>query len=351
LTEPSRTPGDGIASPPGPAPDVLPSAPEGPPGARIFSLEGRPAPALYLLGWLLTIVGAALLFIAVGAPPSTAASVMAALGLATLATGLASAAGYQLVARADRHPSLYRGPSPMLMLALVICAGSLVAGLASVVFALDATRPLPFLITLVISNVAFIVCIWLFVVRSGALSWHQMGWPVWRLEGTRARIGPVATAAATGALVMVPTMLAVSLLAGILGSILHVTAPDVLPDMTTSAETVFVALAAAVVAPIGEETFFRGFALTAWLRDLGPRAALLRSAVLFAVVHILNITSASFGEGLAQAVLELTAILPLGLVLGALFLRYGMAAAIAGHVTYNGLLLLIVLVAARSQGG
>jgi membrane protease YdiL (CAAX protease family) len=117
--------------------------------------------------------------------------------------------------------------------------------------------------------------------------------------------------------------------------------------MTTSLDTLAVALAAAIVAPIGEESFFRGFALTAWLRDLGPRTALVRSAVLFAGVHVLNITSLSFGEGLAQAILEFAAILPLGLVLGWLFLRYGMAAAIAAHVTYNGLLLTVVLIAPR----
>jgi membrane protease YdiL (CAAX protease family) len=116
--------------------------------------------------------------------------------------------------------------------------------------------------------------------------------------------------------------------------------------MTTSTETLVVALAAAIVAPIGEETFFRGFALTAWLRDLGPRAAIVRSAVLFAFVHIANITASSFGEGLAQATLQVTVILPLGLVLGWLFVWRGMAAAIGGHVTYNGLLLALVLLRA-----
>ena len=51
-------------------------------------------------------------------------------------------------------------------------------------------------------------------------------------------------------------------------------------------------LGAAVVAPIAEEIFFRGFALSAWQRDLGPRPALVRSALFFALVHIANVGAA-----------------------------------------------------------
>jgi membrane protease YdiL (CAAX protease family) len=110
---------------------------------------------------------------------------------------------------------------------------------------------------------------------------------------------------------------------------------------------VVVAVAAAIIIPIGEELFFRGFAMTAWLRDLGPRAALVRSSLFFALVHIANISSTTFGEGAAQAVLQTAIILPVGFVLGWLFLRRGMAAAIGGHVAYNGLLLALVLLVGR----
>ena len=44
-----------------------------------------------------------------------------------------------------------------------------------------------------------------------------------------------------------------------------------------------------------------------------------------------------------RPILQTAVILPVGLVLGWLFLRRGMAAAIAGHVTYNGLLLGLAL--------
>jgi membrane protease YdiL (CAAX protease family) len=343
LTEPDEIEAGGTRT----AVDPLAPQAEGPPGGRVFTLEGRAAPGLYLVAWLLSVGGAAMLFVVAGAPTSPGISILAALALGALSLGLAAAAGYQLVARADRHPSLYRGPSPLLLLALVIVAGGLVAGVLSLVFTLDPGAPLPFLASLLVSNLAFLLCIWLFVVRSGAFSWREMGWPIWFGPPARSTISRLGSAIVTGALLMVPTTFAVSLLAGIVATLLDVRPPQVLPDMTTSIDTLAVALAAAVVAPIGEESFFRGFALTAWLRDRGPRSALIRSALLFAGVHILNITSLSFGEGLAQAVLEVAAILPLGLVLGWLFLRHGMAAAIAGHVTYNGLLMTLVLVAPR----
>ena len=79
-----------------------------------------------------------------------------------------------------------------------------------------------------------------------------------------------------------------------------------------------VALAAAIVAPIGEELFFRGFALTAWLRDLWGRAPASFGAPRSSPrIHILNITpTTSFAEGAGQAVLQSAVIFPVGLVLG-----------------------------------
>jgi len=137
------------------------------------------------------------------------------------------------------------------------------------------------------------------------------------------------------------------ILGGIVGLLLGVEAPQVLPPSESASDGLFVVLAAALVIPIGEELFFRGFALTAWLRDLGPRAALVRSSLLFALVHIANIGGVGFVEGLSQAVLLFVVLLPVAFVLGWLFLRHGMAAAISGHVTYNSLLLLLAYLASK----
>ena len=54
----------------------------------------------------------------------------------------------------------------------------------------------------------------------------------------------------------------------------------------------------------------------------------------------------SFAEGAGQAILQTAVILPVAFVLGWLFLRHGMAGAIGGHVTYNGLLFSLALLAA-----
>jgi membrane protease YdiL (CAAX protease family) len=168
-----------------------------------------------------------------------------------------------------------------------------------------------------------------------------MGWPTWQGTGLRQVLRAIGESVA----MMLPLTFALALVGGILALLLDVEAPSVIPVAGSSAEALAIALAAALVIPIGEELFFRGFALTAWLRDLGPRSALVRSALFFALIHIANISATSFGEGAAQALLQTVVLLPVGFALGWLFLRRGMAAAIGGHVTYNGLLLFLSLVA------
>jgi membrane protease YdiL (CAAX protease family) len=227
---------------------------------------------------------------------------------------------------------------------VVLAASAVVSGALGLAGMADPTRPFGFLLSLVIVGLSYLATVWLFAVRTGALTWSDMGWPV----ETGGRIRRLLRATGEAVIVMVPTTVGVLLLGGILAQLLDVRAPQALPTPASSLEALAVAVAAAVVAPIGEEAFFRGFALTAWLRDLGARSAITRSATFFAAVHIINITAdqGEPGQGLGQAVLQFAVILPLGLVLGWLFLRGGLAMAVAGHVTYNGLLL--VLLALRS---
>jgi len=311
----------------------------------VFTLEGRPVPSLYLLAWLLTVGGiAALLFVA-QAGPSAGGGLVAFVATVSLGLGLAAAAGYQLVARLDRHPDRYRGPSPLILFGLVLVVSALVSAGLAILGLVDIDRPVGFLIGLVAVAGTYLVVIWLFVVRGGAMGWTDMGWPG---RGTSMR--QLLKDAGTAMLVMLPVTVGVLVWGSLLASLLRATAPETLPDASNATEAVALVLAAAVVAPIGEEAFFRGFALTAWWRDLGTRAALVRSALFFAIVHILNIQVApgEAGQGIAQALLSFLVILPLGFVLGWLFRRRGMVAAIAGHVTYNGLLLVLVALAAMS---
>ncbi len=331
------------------SPGVVPPPSSGPPGGRIFTLDGRPVPSLYLGTWLFSIGGIAALLIATQAQPSTGRSLMALAGIVALGIGLAAGAGYQVVARGERPAESYHGPSPVLLFGLVLVISTLASAVLGAANLVDPEQPYGFLFGLLVVGLAYLVTIELFVVRSGALSWSAMGWPVRRPGMLRVALRDVGVAV----FVMVPVTLGVLVWGALLASVLQVTAPETLPDAHGSTEALAVVLAAAVIAPIGEEAFFRGFALSAWLRDLGERPALIRSALFFAVVHILNIRVATeqASEGLGQAMLQFAVILPLGLALGWLFLRRGIVAAIAGHMAYNGFLLgLLALSRAAAPG-
>ena len=157
-------------------------------------------------------------------------------------------------------------------------------------------------------------------------------------------IGVLVTDVVVGAGVTLVAMIAIGLLALVVSALLGgVQAPDILPTSRAPLDVALIAIATVVIAPVGEELFFRGFSLTAWWRDLGPRSALIRSAIFFAVVHILNVTADDFGTGLRQVILVVAQILPLAFVLGWLFIRRGIGASIAGHVTYNAVVLIAAL--------
>ncbi len=339
-------PDDG--SPPGQPPAGQP--PPGPPGGRIFSLEGRPAPSLYLIGWLGSAAGLAIVAVALLSGSPSVAPLIALIGICVLTIGLSVAAGYQLVARASRPAYAYRGPSPLILFGVVLGL-STVLSFALGLIGLRSDEPAGFLIALGVVAATYLLVVGLFLVRTGVLRWSEMGWlgwPVGTRYGAARLLGDVAYAVA----LMVPTLLLALILAAILSQLLGVLPTQILPDAVTGGDRILILVAAAILAPIGEELFFRGFALTAWLRDLGPRAALIRASMLFAIVHIANVDVApgQAGVGLAQALIQFAVILPVGTVLGVLFLQRGMVAAIAGHMAYNGLGLLLYL-AGRSVAG
>lgn len=318
----------------------LEGPPEGPPGGGVFSLEGRQTPGLYLVAWILTVGGLGLTFL-IGpmASDATASVVLTALGALTVMTGLAAGAGSQILDRRDRHPNHYRGPSPLLaFLAYTFALAALGLGLVSAGLA-DPDDPAGFLWIGLLQVLGYVAVVWLFAVRSGALSWRQMGWLTWSGTG----LWPVLRAIGVAVAVVLPATVVLLVATGILSMVLGVEPPDVVPVPTTGTESFAIAVAAGLLIPFGEELFFRGFALTAWMRDLGARTAIIRSAVFFALIHIVNVTAVDFGEGLAIVLLQTAIILPLGLLLGWLFVRHGAAAAVAGHAAYNSLLMAIWL--------
>ena len=321
----------GLADPPPP--------PAGPPGGRIFSLDDRPVPALYLLAWLLTGIGAAMLLFSTQAPPSPGRTLVLLVALLLLGSGLAAGSGYQVVARRSRPDPWYRGPAPVLVFGLVVVLSALGSGLLGAVGLAPETAA-GFLVGLLVVAGGYLLGVIAFVVRTGVFTWTEMGWPAAGPGRTRRALSALVTGAAV-TLVAAPVVL---VLAGIVGQAIGSEAPQILPQARGVTDRILIALAVAVVAPVGEEIFFRGFALAAWARDLPVRSALVRSALFFAVVHIANITTVSFADGAKQALLQLAVIVPLGLILGWLFLRRGILAAIGGHVAWNALILGLTLV-------
>ncbi len=109
--------------------------------------------------------------------------------------------------------------------------------------------------------------------------------------------------------------------AGILSTFFPVQPDSPLPPAGDHGGLLLNLVAGAIIAPIGEELLFRGFATTAWARDLGPRRALVQGALFFAVVHVLTITGGTAGGALGLAVIGFVARLPVALALGWLFVE------------------------------
>lgn len=310
--------------------------PAGPRPGRAFSLEGRPAAGLYLFGWLLTAVGLGLLFIALQvAPPAGGVLLMAA--LLTLGGGFSAAAGYQIVARRSRPPPAFRGASPTLLLGIQLIL-SVAFGIPLLVLGVPdpTTSAIGFLVVSLTLMATYVAVVWLFGVRSGALTWSDMGFPA------RASAARLLRDIGFGVGTMLVVWPLTTLLVVFLALFLNSSPPDVVPPVQTATDTLLVALGAALLVPIGEEVLFRGYALTAWMRDLGARSALIRSTLFFAFAHILSVTASTFDEGARQALLTVVVITPVGAALGWIFLRRGVVAAIAGHATFNLIGVLLV---------
>ena len=323
--------------------------PEPRPGLKTFTLEGRAAPGLFLVGWLAVIMGAGVLIVASlsGLGP-TIRLVLALVGLGLLSLGLVAGAGSQAMERKARAVSqgdgeshgagvgVYAGPSPFLVLLaalpLSILLVTVVVG-PLVGLGLDAGGPAAIFITVALQGIVYIALIRLLVVGPGSLSWRDMG-----IGGRPA--GALVEDVAWGAVLAVPVIVATVLVAGVMLSILP--APDSpIPPNGGSTGAVFNFLAAVVIAPAGEELFFRGFATTAWMRSMSPRGTILRGALFFAAVHVLTVGGADFGDAAGRAAVAFVSRLPVAIALGLVFTRRrSLAAPIALHATYNGLLFL-----------
>jgi len=343
--------GSGSGDGAGPADPILPDAP-GPPGdgaparlgTRTFTIEGRAAPGLFVVGWLATLLGLGAIFVALLAGGSAAAALLLAGGLAALSIGLVAGAGAQAIERRARGDAAYAGPSPF----LVFAASVPVSLLAVIVIAIPLSivgvavdGPIGRLASVALQAIVYVGLIRLLAVDPGALSWADMG--VRRFD--RRVLGELAA----GAMWAGPVILVTIPIAAILSQIFPVTPVSPLPPTGEAIGFAIHLVAGALIAPIGEELFFRAFATTAWARSLGKGRALVRGALFFAVVHVLNIGGASAGEAFGLAIVGFASRIPVALVLGWLFLqRRSVWAPLGLHATFNAILLTVGEIAARS---
>ncbi|MBF8291037.1 MAG: family intrarane metalloprotease [Chloroflexi bacterium] len=345
MTNPVPGPGD----PPGSreASNELEQAPGGPPlpaessGTRSFGLfrftfDGRTAPGLFVVGWLAAVIGSLGAFVGLLAGSSTAGAVLFVVGLAVLLPGLLLLGGSQALER--RASGLaYAGPSPVLVFAATIVGLYLVVVAVVTPLHLAGARlegPVLSLLGVILQAVAVIGLIRILVVGPGALSWSEMG-----LRGSLpAVVRELAAGAVLGLPVVVVTAAVVWALVSVVGSIPE----SPLPPTGTGAGLAINLLAGAVIAPIYEELLFRGFATTAWARVVPARTAIIRTAVLFALAHVLTQGGGSFQEAAGLAIVGAGSRLPVALALGWLFLRRrSLWAAIGLHAAFNGFLLVI----------
>jgi membrane protease YdiL (CAAX protease family) len=300
-----------------------------------FDLDGRAAPGLYLAGWAFAVAGLGSIFIAI-ASGAGGARIAFVIGIALIGLAMTAGAGSQaLQRRADG--AAYPGPAPVLVFAAAF-ALALVGG-----FLVAAVRGIPgaeveVLASVLISAVISVGLVALVVVSPGSLSWREMG-----VRLPRPGEGSVATDIAWGLALAVPTLLASALLAAFLVAVLGASPTSPLPPAKNAFDVGVSLLAAVVIAPAWEELFFRGFATTAWERSSGARPALVRGALFFALVHVTTLVGSDFGTAIRTAFIAFAIRLPVGLVLGWVFLRRRtLVAPIALHAAFNAIPILLV---------
>ncbi|HLO34797.1 MAG TPA: CPBP family intramembrane glutamic endopeptidase [Candidatus Deferrimicrobium sp.] len=322
-----------------------PALPPARPGLSTFTIEGRAAPGLFVVGWLASILGAGILFIGYQAPRSAIASALILVGLVLLSVGLVTAAGSQAIERRAGGVAPYTGPSPFLLLGASVAVGSLAASLIALLILLlggDPEGPLVAVILLAVVQATYIGLTHLLVVGTGALSWAEMG-----VRGdVRERVSNLAWGAWFALPVLGLTMVVVALLSTVVKAVPE----SPLPATGTTEGLLLNLLGGAVLVPIGEEVMFRGVATTAWRRVYGPSRAIVQGALFFAVVHILQVVGSTSDQALGLALVAFAARVPVALALGWLFeARRSIFSSIGLHMAYNAILLVLAEVVRTSS--
>ena len=341
MTEPGRAgPGEDQPIKAGPEPDQALVPATARLGQRTFSLEGRRAPGLYLVGWLASLLGGATIFVVLLAQSrDLAGAILLGAGTLLLTVGLGAAAGSQAIERQAAGRLAYRGPSPILLFGATIALTLFLEVLALAPLAVLNVPPdsaLEALVGLLILNLSAAALVALFVVGSGGLTWREMGVPL--PDPTGWHLPRVVEEIVIGMALAVPILFLTGIVGAVLIQLLGAAPEAPLPPANTPAEALLNIISGVLVAPLGEELFYRGFATTAWVRGLGVRSGIVRAALLFAVAHVLTLSGTP-----ATALIAFVARIPIALALGWIFIRRGSLAASFGmHAMFNAIPLVLV---------
>jgi len=326
LTEPPR---------PGDAPEPAPQPPESRVfGLTTFTIEGRRAPALFVVGWIATFVGGGFASLTLLGIPGFAGSVVWLVGLALAAIGLVLLGGSQAVERrVAGNP--YAGPSPVLVFLAILATSQLAGfavGLPLALLVHDIPRPIADLLGVVVQAAVFVGVLRLMVVGSDAMSWGDMG--------VRRGAGNAIRGLLGGAVFAGPVILLTAVIAALAAQVTGAVPPSPLPPTGTALGLLLHLAAGAVVAPVAEELVFRGFALTAWRRTVGARGAIIRSSIVFVLAHVLFVGGNGFREAASLAFVAGLARVPVAVALGWLYVRTGsLWGPIGLHAAYNAILI------------
>lgn len=328
--------GGGLGPPPddtAPAPGVMPpehgsSLPRGPHptvGPGTITMPRWPGPVLAIGGGLLFIGALSALSLidqgSMSVDDPRLVAWIAIVGGILFTVGLVYAAVRQVRIRAYLPPERYRGPSVLLLLALVIVITNVIA----LPFASDAAAlllgegELSLLgasVILLSTQAALLLVTWFFVVRPNALAGVSIPGP------------DMPAAIRTGIGWGIAGWLVATVVSAVVVVALDAIGVEATPQAAEQAlsqiDPWLAVLALVIVAPIAEEVFFRGVVFNAWLRESGRRAAYIGSSVLFGVIH-----------------LNLVAFVPivvLGLILAWVYERTrNLVAPIVVHAVFNGI--------------
>ncbi len=312
-------------------------------GLTTFTVEGRSAPALFVVGWLATIVGVGLTATVAFGAPGLAGALLSLASLLALSIGLVMLAGSQTVERRAVGAD-YAGPSPLLVLLAIVAVTRLVGFLVGVVLLPFAQRiPVEVgdLLAVLLQAGVFVAVVRVTIVGPGVLSWSQMGWVRDRSAALRGLWG--------GAVFAGPLILVSTVVVAVAVNLAGLAPPSPLPPTGTASGLILHLIAGGSVAPAAEEMVFRGFALTAWRRTVGVRGAIVRSSIVFVLGHVLFVSGDTFGETVRVAIVAGVVRIPVAFALGWLFVRTGSIWGPIGlHAGFNGILITLAEAAART---